>query len=179
MAFADGGTFAGVAARDPYRRDLVLSVANSCGGNTHTLEYSYDALLRPISRNTDTFGYNARSEVCSANIGGNSETHEYDFIGNPLLAAFNSVTNTYTANCLNQYTSILCASATPREISHDADVTGGGARKRHFPLEKKNGYGIFMGVFLFKHEKEYGDGPKNGGIRGDGACIRDGVFRGR
>ena len=121
MAFAGGGTFVSVAVRDPYRRDLVLSVANSCGGNTHTLEYSYDALSRPISRNADTFGYNDRSEVSSANIGGNSETHEYDDIGNATFAAFNFATNIYTANNLNQYTSILCDSATLREPAHDVD----------------------------------------------------------
>ena len=121
MAFADGGTFASVAVRDPYRRDLVLSVANSCGGNTHTLEYSYDALSRPISRNADTFGYNDRSEVSSVNIGGNSETHEYDGIGNATVAAFNSETNTYSANNLNQYTTILRDSSPPRGIVHDAD----------------------------------------------------------
>ena len=121
MAFADGGTFVCSVARDPYRHDLVLSVANSCGGNTHTLEYSYDALSRPVSRNTDTFGYNARSEVSSANIGGNSETHEYDGIGNSTFAVFNFATNIYTANSLNQYTSILCDSALLREPTHDAD----------------------------------------------------------
>ena len=121
MAFADGGTFASVAVRDPYRRDLVFSVANSCGGNTHTLEYSYDALSRPISRNADTFGYNDRSEVSSVNIGGNSETHEYDGIGNATVAAFNSETNTYSANNLNQYTTILRDSSPPRGIVHDAD----------------------------------------------------------
>ena len=121
MAFADGGTFASVAVRDPYRRDLVLSVTNSCGGNPHTLEYSYDALSRPVSRNADTFGYNARSEVSSANIGGNSETYEYDGIGNATFATFNFATNIYTANNLNQYTSILCYAATLRETTHDVD----------------------------------------------------------
>jgi hypothetical protein len=32
----------------------------------------------PITRNADTFGYNDRSEVTSATIGGNYETHEYE-----------------------------------------------------------------------------------------------------
>ena len=75
----------------------------------------------PASRNADTFGYNDRSEVSSANIGGNSETHEYDGIGNATVAAFNFATNIYTANNLNQYTSVLCASAPLLETSHDAD----------------------------------------------------------
>ena len=45
----------------------------------------------------------------------------YDDIGNLLFSAFNTATNTYTANNLNQYTSVLCASAPLREISHDTD----------------------------------------------------------
>ena len=56
IVFANGGAFARTLSRDPFRRDLIQSVTNACGGNTHTLEYSYDALSRPISRNTDTFG---------------------------------------------------------------------------------------------------------------------------
>lgn len=137
IAFAGGETFTQTLNRDLFRRDLVLSVTNSCGGNTHTLEYSYDALFRPISRNTDTFGYNARSEVSSANIGGNHEAHEYDAIGNSTFAAFNFVTNTYTANGLNQYTSILHASTFPYEIVHDTD-----------------GNLLFDGVFMYSYDAD-------------------------
>ena len=31
IAFADGGTFTRTVTRDPFRRDLILSVTNSCG----------------------------------------------------------------------------------------------------------------------------------------------------
>ena len=41
--------------------------------------------------------------------------------GNRFWSAANVATNEYTANILNQYTSILRASAPPREISHDLD----------------------------------------------------------
>ena len=41
--------------------------------------------------------------------------------GNRLWSAANVATNSYTANCLNQYTFILRASAPLREITHDAD----------------------------------------------------------
>ncbi len=75
----------------------------------------------PTVRNADTFGYNDRSEVTSATIGGNYETHEYDSIGNSIVASMNDTTNTYSANSLNQYTSILRASAPPREPAYDAD----------------------------------------------------------
>ena len=49
------------------------------------------------------------------------DTYAYDDMGNLQIAAFNFTTNTYTANSLNQYTSILCDSASLREISHDLD----------------------------------------------------------
>ncbi len=58
-------------------------------------EYSYDALNRPIFRNADAFGYNARSEVTNAIIAGGSDWYEYDEIGN---------STNWTANNLNQYT---------------------------------------------------------------------------
>jgi RHS repeat-associated protein len=60
-----------------------------------------------VSRDSDTFGYNARSEVVFSRGGaGNAEEdlYAYDDIGNLQLAAFNAVTNSYTANNLNQYT---------------------------------------------------------------------------
>ena len=47
-----------------------------------TLAYAYDALNRPVSRNTDTFGYNDRSEVTSAIIAGGRNLYGYDEIGN-------------------------------------------------------------------------------------------------
>ena len=110
IAFAGGGMFTRTLCRDPFRRDIVLSVTNACGASNHDVVYSYDALSRPVSRNFDTFGYNDRSEVSEATIGGNIETHEYDAIGNSLLATFNAETNTYTVNNVNQYTSVLCDS---------------------------------------------------------------------
>ena len=60
-------------------------------------------------------------EVTSATIGGNYETHEYDSIGNSIIASMNGTTNTYSANNLNQYTSILRASAPPHEPTYDLD----------------------------------------------------------
>ena len=45
-------------------------------------------------------------EVTSATIGGNYETHEYDSIGNSIIASFNGTTNAYSANNLNQYTMV-------------------------------------------------------------------------
>ena len=121
IAFADGGMFTRTLSRDPFRRDLVLSITNACGLSSHGIDYSYDALSRPVSRNGDTFAYNERSEVVEATVGGNFETHDYDAIGNPLLATFNAETNTYTVNNVNQYTSVLCDSASLRETIYDTD----------------------------------------------------------
>ena len=78
-------------------------------------------LNRPVSRNADTFGYNDRSEVTLANISGFSNAYDYDEIGNLLLSAQNIVTQLYTANNLNQYTSILRDSVSPWEPSYDTD----------------------------------------------------------
>ena len=83
-------------ARDGYRRSLVTNIVNSAAGTTvEFLNYAYDALNRPISRNTDTFGYNDRSEVTSATIAGIADGYGYDEIGNSTY---------WTPNSLNQYT---------------------------------------------------------------------------
>ena len=74
-----------------------------------------------IACNTDSFGYNDRSEVTAANIAGVASCYNYDEIGNLLLSAANVETNLYTANNLNQYTSILRDSVSPCEPSYDAD----------------------------------------------------------
>ena len=48
-------------------------------------------------------------------------SYAYDAIGNRLSAAANAMTNTYSANHLNQYSSILCASVPLCELSYDLD----------------------------------------------------------
>ena len=51
------------------------------------------------------------SSDAAATVGTNRYVYAYDSIGNRLWSAANAVTNSYAANCLNQYASILCASA--------------------------------------------------------------------
>ena len=122
LTLSNGLVFTRSLIRDAYRRSLVTDITNSVNGiDVETFSYAYDALGRPTARNADTFGYNDRSEVTSATIGGNYETHEYDSIGNSIIASFNGATNTYSANNLNQYTSILRTSAPPREPAYDID----------------------------------------------------------
>jgi RHS repeat-associated protein len=73
----------------------VTAIESSVGNNPiETFAYSYDALNRPISRNSDIFGYNERSEVVEASILGNLAKYGYDEIGN---------STNWLANSLNQY----------------------------------------------------------------------------
>lgn len=82
--------------RDAYRRSLVTGIESFVGSNViESLVYSYDALNRPTVRNTDSFGYDDRSEVTSANITGISNAYGYDEIGNSTF---------FTPNNINQYT---------------------------------------------------------------------------
>ena len=128
LALSSGVTFTRSLTRDEWRRSLVMGITNSVNGVAiDGLAYSYDALGRPVSRNADTFGYNARGEVTVATIAEGmqssaSATYAYDDIGNlHNSVSAGAVTNSYTANELNQYTSILCASAPLREPTYDLD----------------------------------------------------------
>ena len=127
LTLSNGVTFTRTLVRDCYRRSLVTDISSGANGaGVGSLAYTYDALNRPTSRNADTFGYNDRGEVTSATITGGSPSsatahYNYDDIGNLLLSAFNTATNTYTANNLNQYTSVLRVSAPPCEPTYDID----------------------------------------------------------
>ena len=103
LSVVGGATFTRTVLRDPFRRGMILDVQNSIGQG---YGYTYDALSRPVTRNADTFAYNFRSEVIGANVAGQSESYDYDNIGNSTFAAVNSVTNIYAANGLNQYVSV-------------------------------------------------------------------------
>jgi RHS repeat-associated protein len=93
-------------------RDLIASVENAFGGNP-ICDFAYvnDAGGRRTRRIdsgsvTNLFGHNVRSEVVSAVMAVNVCDYAYDGIGNRTVSAVNAVTNTYTANSLNQYTAI-------------------------------------------------------------------------
>ena len=125
LTLSNGVVFTRSLLRDGFRRSLVTGVANSVdGAAVEDLAYVHDALGRPIVRNGDTFGYNARGEVVFATVAGNVEAHGYDGIGNSTIAAFNGATNACTANGLNQYASIACASASPCETAVEYDLDG-------------------------------------------------------
>ena len=85
-------------------------------------EYAIESAgVPPAQTNADAFGYNDRSEVVFSHGATENTEYSYDGIGNLLSHSNNAATNTYTANSLNQYTSILCASAPPCEYSHTPD----------------------------------------------------------
>jgi len=99
LTLSNGVVFTRSIVRDGYRRSLLTNISGVANGvGVGSLAYSYDALNRPATRNNDTFGYNARSEVSSANVSGVSSTYGYDEIGN---------STNWTANCLNQYTQFV------------------------------------------------------------------------
>ena len=116
LTLPSGAVFTRSVARDAMRRSLVTGITSSMNNNpVESIAYSYDALGRPVARNADAFGYNDRSEVTSASIMGwspspSTASYGYDGIGNLQFSSFNAATNAYTANGLNQYTSILCDS---------------------------------------------------------------------
>ena len=51
---------------------------------------------------TNAFGYNARSEVTSANMGTNTYGYVFDPIGNRIVSTNNADGTAYAANELNQ-----------------------------------------------------------------------------
>ncbi len=115
-------------------RSRITAVENSFGESAISrYDYANDALGRRTSRADsgsaypnaafDRYGYNARSEVVSGQryygtdsadtstpYGGRAFGYDYDAIGNRITATDQiggaTLTRTYTANALNQYTSI-------------------------------------------------------------------------
>ena len=124
LAVQSGADFSREVFRHGYLRSCIAAVSNSCGNVSHGLEYGYDELQRPISRNADSFGYNVRGEVVSATIEGRNESHSYDDIGNAVQASYPASTNDYTSNCRNQYSSIAAVSEGTQlvaSVSYDLD----------------------------------------------------------
>ena len=108
----------------------VVGVWLAGGSDEELLDYAHDALGRPVSRNADSFAYNARGEVAAVTAVDGlpspvAATYAYDLIGNATLAAHGSLTNAYSANSLNQYASVLRVFAPPpRETVPDYDADG-------------------------------------------------------
>ena len=78
--------------------------------------YTYDALARPLTRDTqypgkaithnDSFAHNTRSELVHAQLDDTMYGYDYDNIGNRRMSIEGNESSIYEANELNQYTSI-------------------------------------------------------------------------
>ena len=95
--------------RAPRRPALVTACTSGGTGtsaDTRSFSYAYDAVGRPVVRDSDTFAYNVRGEVFSATIGTNAASYSYDYIGNRTPAGESAGTTFYAANEVNQYTNL-------------------------------------------------------------------------
>ena len=122
----NGGTFSTALTRNAARPDLVTRRAYSANGSSiYSYDTSFDLLGRPVNA-TDSqslarsYLYNKRNELAAATIGTNAYEYAYDTIGNRTAASANSVTNTYAANNLNQYTQIDASQLT---YDNDGNLT--------------------------------------------------------
>ena len=79
--------------------------------------------------------YNRRSGLAAATVGADRYGYAYDSIGNRLWSAANAVTNSYTANSLNQYTAIS-AKANP-VYDADGNMTGDGTFAYAYDAENR------------------------------------------
>ena len=88
-------------------------------------KHAYNALGRPVSRDGDDFGYNARSEVAWTTIGNIDAEYAYDPAGNRTVSSWDEDASTYTATGLNQYGAIITGGVT-NALVHDAwgNLTG-------------------------------------------------------
>jgi len=69
----------------------------------------------------DTFGYNPRSELTSATLGNANYAYAFDNIGNRETSSEAGTALAYTANNLNQYTSIAQSSSSSQEEGDRAE----------------------------------------------------------
>ena len=129
------GTCTLFAWMEHLRRDYVFG-----GQSTFWYSTEYDLLGRPTNA-TDSVSlvrewlYNRRSELAAASIGTNLYGYAYDSIGNRLWSAENAATNTYTANSLNQYTSV--AASTNLVYDADGNLTNDGIFSYSYDAENR------------------------------------------
>jgi|GEM_PF-438168 len=118
-------------------RDLIACVKNTVNGNVISqYDYTHDALGRRVSAAKSgtmmaavsenlAYGYNARSELVSAvsDVDANyNYAYAFDDIGNRKTASEAGTQSTYSANNLNQYTSITpSAEGVAEALTYDAD----------------------------------------------------------
>ena len=85
-----GDTIRRAVSRDFYRPGLVNGISTTFNDTVvDSLSYTYDAISRPTSRNSDVFGYNERGEVVFSRRDAEraEDTYAYDYIGNHEIVA--------------------------------------------------------------------------------------------
>ena len=140
-ALPGGVSFSAKLSREAGRRNLVTRRDYFFGGQSiYWYSTEYDLLNRPTNA-TDSVSlvrewlYNRRSELAAATVGADRYGYAYDSIGNRLWSAANAVTNSYTANSLNQYTAIS-AKANP-VYDADGNMTGDGTFAYAYDAENR------------------------------------------
>ena len=131
LTLTNGNVFCRAVGRDPHRQELTVTVSNFFNGAfVSGAGYGHDLLGRrtgrvdtvPGSSVTNSFGYNARSEVTNAVQGADNYAYAYDAIGNRMATTENTKNTEYLANELNQYTQISVPSVSSVvNPTYDAD----------------------------------------------------------
>jgi len=118
LTFSNNNTLARAMTRDQHRPNLTTGITNFFNGaSVSSLAYAHDIAGRVTNRNDGAFCYNERSEVTNAVLGADNYAYGYDAIGNRVWSAANTLTNSYAANSLNQYTAVTPSVA----VAYDAD----------------------------------------------------------
>lgn len=137
----NGSSFSTRLSREAGRRNLITRRDYFFGGQSiYWYSTEYDLLNRPTNA-TDSVSlvrewlYNRRSELAAATVGADSYGYAYDSIGNRLWSAANAVTNSYTANSLNQYTAV--SSGANPVYDADGNMTGDGTFAYAYDAENR------------------------------------------
>ncbi|MDD4018133.1 MAG: hypothetical protein PHV28_09320 [Kiritimatiellae bacterium] len=120
-------------------RGLIASVTNSVLSVPFVVSsfvYANNAIGHRLSRVdsgsvTNLFTNNGRGEVTEAVMGAGTYAYGYDDIGNRVFSALDTVTNTYTANSLNQYTQVNGGMSASPAYDLDGNMTFDGVFWHH------------------------------------------------
>ena len=107
VAVAGGATIQRVVVRDPYR-GTVTAISNFVNGSCiRAQSFAYDALERLVTRDGDSFAYNARSELTDHTSASAASSYAYDGIGNFTAVTRNGAESAFAANAVNQYAGLV------------------------------------------------------------------------
>ena len=110
--------------RDDFRRNLVLQITTTDGGENVLASYSYgyDELGRPAVRNNDVFTYDGRGQIATFSVGTNSWAYTWNGAGSPMAEVRNGHTRVFAVNSLNQCVGVTANGGnTSSPITRDID----------------------------------------------------------